>query len=367
MSRIVRLANFYSPQSGGLRVSLERLGAGYVAAGHEVTTIVPGPHDAEEETIWGRMVSVASPRLPGGHDYRVMINRLRVRGLLAQARPDSVEVSDKLSLGWVGAWARRRGVRSVLFSHERIDAILADRVPAAVPLPAAADLWNRRLASMFDAVVCTSAFSADEYERIGTVPRRVSLGVDLDLFTPALSDPPRRPLHLLAVTRLSSEKRPALPIAALHRLLTAGVPARLTLVGDGPLRAALEAEAGGLPVSFAGHIGDRRLLAALIAGASVGIAPCPAETFGLAPLEMLAAGVPVVVARPGGACELIDDHCGRAADPDPDAIATAVAELADLPVTRRREAARARAERYSWEAAVAGLLAVHHDSVRAAA
>ena len=131
------------------------------------------------------------------------------------------------------------------------------------------------------------------------------------------------------------------------------------MVGEGPLRARLEAEAAGLPVTFTGHIGDRRLLAALMAGADVGIAPCPAETFGLAPLEVLACGVPVVVTRPGGACELIDQDCGRAVDPEPAEVARAVCELAELPRVGRRVAARTRAEGFSWDAAVAGLLVAH--------
>ena len=33
--RIIRLANFVAPHSGGLRTSLAELGAGYLAAGHE--------------------------------------------------------------------------------------------------------------------------------------------------------------------------------------------------------------------------------------------------------------------------------------------------------------------------------------------
>ena len=360
MSRIVRLANFWSPNSGGLRVSLERLGRGLVEAGHDVTTVVPAPTDSEGETAWGRMVTLSSPRLPGGHDYRVLLERRRVRQLLEQVEPDSLEVSDKLSLGWVGSWARRHGVRSVLFSHERIDAILAGRVPPGVPLTALADAWNRRLASRFDDIVVTSAFSAVEYERIGRSPRLVNLGVDLDLFTPRSSpEVAHASLQLIAVTRLSAEKRPSLPLAALRRLLAAGVDAHLVVVGEGPLRSRLQTEAEGLPVTFTGHIADRRLLAALMAGADVGIAPCPAETFGLAPLEMLACGVPVVVTRPGGACELIDRGCGRAVDPEPAAVAGAVLDLAGLPPTGRRAAARARAEAFSWDAAVAGLLGAH--------
>ncbi|MEU2415461.1 hypothetical protein OG795_27620 [[Kitasatospora] papulosa] len=40
--RIVRLANFVTPASGGLRTALDELGRGYLAAGHEPVLIVPG-------------------------------------------------------------------------------------------------------------------------------------------------------------------------------------------------------------------------------------------------------------------------------------------------------------------------------------
>jgi alpha-1,6-mannosyltransferase len=41
--RIVRLANFITPYSGGLRTTLLELGAGYAAAGHEPVLVMPGP------------------------------------------------------------------------------------------------------------------------------------------------------------------------------------------------------------------------------------------------------------------------------------------------------------------------------------
>ena len=40
--RIVRLANFITPCSGGLRTALRELGAGYAAAGHEPVLVMPG-------------------------------------------------------------------------------------------------------------------------------------------------------------------------------------------------------------------------------------------------------------------------------------------------------------------------------------
>ena len=69
------------------------------------------------------------------------------------------------------------------------------------------------------------------------------------------------------------------------------------VAGDGPLRPRLERRAAraGLPVTFAGFLSGRADLAALLASADVALAPGPAETFGLAALEALACGTPVVV------------------------------------------------------------------------
>ena len=55
--RIVRLANFVAPRSGGLRTSLAELGAGYLAAGHEPVLVIPGERDGDELTTQGRVVT----------------------------------------------------------------------------------------------------------------------------------------------------------------------------------------------------------------------------------------------------------------------------------------------------------------------
>jgi alpha-1,6-mannosyltransferase len=277
--------------------------------------------------------------------------------VLDRIRPHRLEVSDKLSLVWVGRWAAARGLPSILLSHERVDAILAARVPPWFPLAPAADWWNRRLVARFDRVVCTSAFAAEEFERIGTLDlARVPLGVDLDLFRPR----PRQPhgyVSLVTVGRLSKEKRPELAIETLRTLRRRGVDARLTVVGAGPLRSALAAAAEDLPVRFTGHLHDRAAVAELLAAADAALAPCPVESFGLSVLEALAAGTPVVVADGGASVELIDGWCGRAAAPGPASMADAVTET--LALAHGRTAARARAESYPWSRTVDGMLAAH--------
>ena len=108
------------------------------------------------------------------------------------------------------------------------------------------------------------------------------------------------------------------------------MPARLVVAGDGPLRGRLERRAAreGLPVTFAGFLPDRADLAALLASADVAIAPGPAETFGLAGLEALACGTPVVVSAESALPEVVGEAGASVAGEDLAAGVMAVLRLA---------------------------------------
>jgi glycosyltransferase involved in cell wall biosynthesis len=119
--------------------------------------------------------------------------------------------------------------------------------------------------------------------------------------------PPARPAaqpRALVVSRLAREKAVDLAIDACAR---AALP--LTVCGDGPLAAELRthAQRSGADVTFAGRV-DAATLARLRAEAAVALVPSRAhETFGLAALEALAAGLPVVATRSGALAELEGD------------------------------------------------------------
>ncbi|WP_024803662.1 glycosyltransferase [Nocardia sp. BMG51109] len=360
--RIVQLANFYTPASGGLRTCVDEIGRGYLAAGHERVLVVPGLADADELTPAGRRITVRGLRF-GTAGYHVLTAR-RTRPLLERLRPDVLECSDKLSMRWLAPWARRAGVPLVLFSHERIDAILRTRVPPGFPLITAADLANRRLATRVDRIVVTSDFARAEFARIGADHvSRIPLGVDLDTFRPL--DVPATasgPVRLILVSRLSREKHPERAIEALPLLRHGAVDAELTVVGDGPLRDGLGQLAADLPVRFAGHVSDRHAVAAALAAADIALCPSPAETFGLAVLEALACGTPVVVPRAGAAHELLGPPgSGLACDGSPAGLAAAVHTLLALPAETRRGAARHTAERFPWSRTVTEMLRLYAD------
>jgi alpha-1,6-mannosyltransferase len=132
----------------------------------------------------------------------------------------------------------------------------------------------------------------------------------------------------------------------------------LVMAGDGPLRARLEraARRRSLPVRFTGFVTDPKQLATLLASADVVLAPGPVETFGLAALEALACGTPVVVSAASALPEVVG-RAGVAVDGED--FAGGVRALLGRDPGTRRAAARSRAEEFGWPASVAAFLAVH--------
>ncbi|MFF6992507.1 glycosyltransferase [Streptomyces sp. NPDC010273] len=370
--RIVRLANFVAPASGGLRTALRELGKGFKEAGHDPVLIVPGERHTDRETEQGRVITLPGPLLPGTGGYRVLADKRRVAGLLEHLAPDRLEVSDRTTLRWTGKWARRARVPAVMVSHETADGVLRTWGLSENMSRRTADALNVRTAHTYARVVCTTEFAEREFVRIGARNVvRAPLGVDLVGRSPALRDPVVRAEYarvdqvlLVTCTRLSVEKKPGTALDALEALVRRGRPAVLVVAGDGPLRTRLEQRARerGLPVTFLGHVSDRRLLGALQASADVCLAPGPAETFGLAALEAMACGTPVVASASSALPEVIGSAGATAAD-NGRAFADAVDMLLERPEVERREIARARAECFGWHTAVDAFLSAHDADV----
>jgi alpha-1,6-mannosyltransferase len=358
--RIVHVTNAYTTVSGGIRTTVHALGHGYRAAGHEFVLVVPGPRAGDEDLPWGRRVTLAGPRVPGSGGYRILADLRRVRAVLDTLAPDRLEVSDRLTLRGLGRWARAAGVPSTVIAHERVDGVLRAFSPlGARGAQLAANRHNATTAQRFDRVVTTTRFAAQEFARIGVPTDHVPLGVDLEAFRPT-GHPPTGGVPLLVLcSRLSREKRPDLAVEALRVMHHAGFPARLVVAGSGPLAASLRRRARGLAVELVGHLADRSALASLLGAADVVLAPGPVETFGLAALEALACGTPVVAASTSAVAELVGGGAGRSARPEPPALAAAAAGLLAVPDAQRRAAARARAESYPWLRTTDTMLALH--------
>lgn len=365
--RVAQLANYIGPTTGGLRVVVEELGQALLRDGGTRLLVRPGPVPSQASEGADTQLTLRGPRLPGsGKPYHVLLQRRAVRDALLWFAPDIIEVHDQTTLAWVGAWARSRGIPTVLVAHERFDLVVGEVMRIAPRTFASGSRqWSARLARSFDAVVCASKFAGEPFSQVGAANvRHVPLGVDLETFRPPQPgeqvDGPWSPgaRRLVFVGRLHVEKAPQDAVEVLARLRAAGVPAELAIAGTGPAGAALRdgVERRGLPVHFLGHLGSRAEVARLVGAAEIALCPGPRETFGLAVLEALACGTPVVVARTGASQELIAPGVGLAGR-DADEMAWQVRQLLEDPAALEamRAAARRHAESYSWARTAAAL------------
>jgi alpha-1,6-mannosyltransferase len=288
--------------------------------------------------------------------------------VLQEVRPDRLEVSDRTTLRSLGWWARQAGVPAVMWAHERVDGVLDAWLPGPWPTRTMADGWNRATARRFDRIICSTRYAQQEFDRIGWLrTAHVPLGVDLPTFRPDRYSAARRAellgpgldVLLVMCSRLSKEKDPAMAFDTLAALRARGVRGRLVVMGSGPMADKLAQRAKRMPVTMLGHVADRDAVADVLAAADVAIAPGPIETFGLAALEALASGTPVVASGRSALREIVVGGAGSAADGGPEAFADAVQAVLARPESARRTAARVRAEQFPWSRTVALMLAVH--------
>lgn len=256
-----------------------------------------------------------------------------------------------------GLGARRRGLPVVATDHGRTAHAARVRIYEAVAT---------RLYGAVERVVAVSEAGRRALVELGVPPQRVV--VVPNLLAEEWPAPPGRKrrregqLSLLALGRLSPEKGLDVLLQALTRPEAA--KATLVVVGDGPVRDALEraADAAALSsrVRFAGFQGD---VAPFLAAADALVMPSYREGMPMALIEAVVTGVPVVASAVGGVPELVADGVnGRLVPPgDAGALAAALGALAtgfDRYADGAWQAAEAARRAFSpatWAAATADL------------
>ncbi|MDR2896642.1 MAG: glycosyltransferase [Propionibacteriaceae bacterium] len=358
--RIASLVNLVGPTRGGIDRVMDQLGRGYIDAGHQRLLVMPGTEDRVRSSRAGTVLTIASPALSAS--TRLILSPGKVIAALKRFRATNLEVSDKLTLTGVTAWAKKQRLPTMLLSHARLDnAASAYLDMEMAPL---IRIWNRRLGRLYQKVVVTSAYSADEWltthARLAIVP----LGVDLKAFRLPSPRPQGERLELLFVGRLARDKGAPLAVATTVELVRRGIDVALHMHGTGPLLDELKAMAGDVPVYFHGFTGSQHSLRDAYQGADISLSPSPTESFGLAALESLACGTPVVCANRGGVRELVDANCAEWASPDPVFLADAVLRLDQrrrLNGAALQLAARQRAQQYPWASTVERMLTIHQQ------
>jgi glycosyltransferase involved in cell wall biosynthesis len=216
-----------------------------------------------------------------------------------------------------------------------------------------------------DAVLVRSRSYADRSPSLDGIPRDrihvVPNGFDPERFKPA--GPFRKGDYLLFVGRLVPYKGLDVLLKAMAR---AKVGAPLLIVGDGPLRGPLRQLAMQLRLDahFLGHVPDGEL-PALFRGARLTVLPSvnKQEAFGIALVESMACGTPVLASALPGVKEVAEVGGLTSPPGDIDALAAklklALAPGSDL--VRGPALAARVARQYAWDAVTDRLLEVYAD------
>jgi glycosyltransferase involved in cell wall biosynthesis/predicted metal-dependent phosphoesterase TrpH len=282
---------------------------------------------------------------------------------LAEGSYDAIHVCSPGPAGVTAALlARAMGLPLVASYHTELTAY-ADVRSGAQQVAAAMAAAVGALYGSCDVVLSPSPAADRALVAIGVPDERVlrwDRGVDTTRFDPELRDPSQMPgeISVLYAGRIAQEKGAELLADAFARARSRDPRLHLVLAGGGP-EEALVRERLGEAATFLGWL-EGEALARAYASADMFLFASATDTFGQVILEAQASGLPVVAVDRGGPGWLIEDRrSGLLREPDADALADALLELAGAPLLRERiaRAAVTSARARTWEAAMSRLAA----------
>lgn len=322
MTRLLIVTDAWYPQTNGVVHSLDAVGRHLRARGFDVQYLTP-------ERFW----TVPMPTYP---EIRLSLAPIgAVAEIIARLAPDHIHIATEGPLGLQAKFfCIERGLAHTTSYHTRFPQYVSARVPVPTEWSYAYLRWFHSGAAA--TLVPTPSILAELREHGFGNLRIWSRGVDTARFHPgpktAFANLPGP--HLLYVGRVAVEKN----VEAFLRLKT---PGTRIVVGDGPQLAELR-QAFPEAVFVGKKHGEE--LAALYRSADVFVFPSRTDTFGNVMIEAMASGLPVAAYPVAGPLDVLTDPASGAMDDDLD---NAVARA----LTLSREAARAHAGRFTWDAA----------------
>lgn len=372
--RIAFFTETFLPATDGVVTRLRHTIEELRRAGDEVLVFAPRYPNGGPDSYAGapihRIFGVPFPPYP---QVRLCPPHPGIGRALKRFRPDLIHAVNPFILGPGGAfYARRNGVPLVASYHTNVAAYT--RFYGLDFMEKATRSWTRTWHSRARINLCTSEATRDYLLQEGIKRVRVwPQGVDARLFHPSrasrewrvkLSDGRPEARILLYVGRLAPEKS----IVCLKAAVSAVPNTCLVIVGKGPIQRDLEREFAGTPTHFTGLLTGEDLAAAY-ASADLFVFPSTTETLGMAMIEALASGLPVVAAQSGAAHEVVSEgENGLLYEPDSDGgLAAAVHRVLEDEALRRTfsQAARVAAEKRDWEAATATLRGYYEEALDA--
>jgi glycosyltransferase involved in cell wall biosynthesis len=341
----------YPPDINGVARTLGRLVDGLRGRGHTVSVVRPRPARGDDRApLDPELTHVPGVSVPGYREVRVGLPAARVLGRCWTMRPPhAVYVATESPLGWSAvSTARRLGLPIFSGFHTNFHGY-ARHYGAGWVQPLAIRylrrFHNRTQATLVASVELRSQLRAAGFENL----RVLSRGVDSRLFDPRRRSRALRQawgvsdadLVALSVGRVAPEKNVPLVIEAARAMRQTRGSLTCVIVGDGPLRARLQAAHP--DVRFCG-VQTGEALAVHYASADVFLFPSETETFGNVTLEAMASGLAVVAYGYAAAgMHITHGTTGALAPPGmPHAFVAAAAALARSPRLVRTLGRRAR-------------------------
>ena len=380
--KTLHITNHYHPSSGGIRIFYRALLEAADRHRRNVCLVVPGVNDSIEQVgEFGRIYTIAAPKCPVFDPrYHLLLPHLyalpypsSLRRILQAEQPDLVEVCDKFALSCVPSVLRRNWIKGVApavlvgMSCERLD----DNVSAYISeAPLARELANWYLKKMyvtrFDCHISNSEYTAGELTQALASHPEIEvhvrpMGVHCSGFSPArraalarelllskisvVSGGPLPRRLLLYVGRLSPEKNIDVLLDMMDFLAAdRSAEYHLLFAGDGPRAPWLRAEAENRAparLHLLGHIENREELADLYANCDALVHPNPREPFGIAPLEAMASGLPVIAPSSGGVLSYANSQNAWLVQPRGTEFAAGVREIFSDETARNAKTSRA--------------------------
>jgi 1,4-alpha-glucan branching enzyme len=341
--RVLMLSWEYPPHVvGGLGQHVYDLSRYLVKRGHPVTVLtVLGPGSQAPAREWMNgvdvvRVSIAEPSGDNFWDWVLAMNLALYQTQMAMPRPAVLHAHDWLVADAAMVLKESLGIPllSTIHATER-----GRQGGIYTPLQAQIDEQERRLADASNRViVCSRAMKTEIVRQWKTPSPKVVVipnGVDPTRVHPGRGLPRGYQAGvpwLLFFGRLVPEKGIDVLVEALPQVQKHVPGVRLAVLGSGPYRRELEAQVKALQLSevvYFGGFARQRQRNLWLEYADLAVFPSRYEPFGIAALEAMAAGVPVVASKVGGMADfVISDRNGVAVPPgDPAALAEAIVNV----------------------------------------
>lgn len=287
---------------------------------------------------------------------------------LAGRRFDVIDCQASTPLACLAVWplARVRGIPLIITWHEVWDDYWLRYLGLLGYL---ARLIERACKKLTQYHLSVSRHTADRMKKYLGIDHVILVRNGTDVSLANQAEPSSQTSDLVFVGRLVRQKNVDLLLEALSELRRRDLNPRLLVVGDGPERRCLEERAKRLgldEVLFHTDLGSEEEVLGAMKASRLFVLPSTHEGFGLAALEAMACGLPVVaVDAPGSAVGEFVGDAGLMVANDPIDFANAVEKLLTDEPARRRMSIQAsnRANTWDWEAVVAKLEMTYCDVV----